>query len=1172
MCRELATEGVIAGYVAEAAPTPVQPDPLVAGWWTNRAAGIWFLRQAASPTLLMLSAAPEHGFDGGMLLEARLKGIRRILYVANDGSIDKEVDVVTELIRLLGTAAVVRPVHKISYDELFDEIYELMGDRLRLPSAVFIPGRILLLIGSLRGGGAERQAANTAAELSKRFPGQVFIGRCVSGGAADFYKSIVDAAGVQAHVVASAAPEYEAAEIAAICEQLAARYGGLGGLSIFHMIFHHALLIRELCPEIVHTWMDYSNTLGGLAADLVGAPRLVMSGRSLAPDNFRIFQPYMAPAYRAILARRDAIMLNNSQAGARDYARWLGLSPDRIRIIANGYPAPLLESNSRGAIRAALKIPDTSMVVGGMMEFREEKRSLLWLEMAALLHQADPQVRFVIYGNGPLLETCRIFVETNTLADIISLPGETSDVWGALSAMDIFVLTSRAEGLPNVMIEAQLAGLPVICTGIGGMYETFVEGETGFGVPEGTPEALMRAVGRLIDDPALRRQINRVAPRRALNAFGIERMINETIEAYRSAKDERAVFPPDWHDVPRDGIVRLGGIVCVGDSFATSLPADIDASELALWEDHTALRLIGISEAENLGGGQYRLCGSRVYFIPPDRSDPRFNGRVYCLRPRNLGFDEVHLDRKAIRAEIGNCYIVHLGPDPGSRHLGLWEDRARLGPGGCLHDEIRAQGAGRYSLWGETLYFSASDNSDPRSNGRSYLLRRERPTSGIDVERLPHNAVSLDIALRQMLTDVAPRFDFVPGRVVHVSSSLGPGGAERQIVYTLAGLRQRPIESAQLLCYHLSASPSARHDFYVPPLRAAGVPSRDIRRYLSVANLDLLPRSLRALRHALPGDLVTDIGDLYWEFMDLRPEVVHAWLDGNLERAGIAAALAGVPRIVLGARNLNPTHFAYARPHMLPAYRALIGLPQLTMINNSLAGRDDFADWLGVERDTIGVIYNGIEFPEYRRPNDTARTLLRAKFALDNSHFVVGGIFRFAEEKRPRLWIDTASEVARRLPAARFILFGGGELQDEMERLAERSGLRGRLIFAGIATEILDMIGMMDVLLLTSAFEGIPNVVLEAQWAGTPVVATRAGGTPEAVEEGLTGWIVDKPSAAALAERLIWLHRNSAVAQGARLRGPTFVRKKFGVRRMVDETVALYGLRHMRGIEAADPE
>jgi glycosyltransferase involved in cell wall biosynthesis len=162
--------------------------------------------------------------------------------------------------------------------------------------------------------------------------------------------------------------------------------------------------------------------------------------------------------------------------------------------------------------------------------------------------------------------------------------------------------------------------------------------------------------------------------------------------------------------------------------------------------------------------------------------------------------------------------------------------------------------------------------------------------------------------------------------------------------------------------------------------------------------------------------------------------------------------------------------------------------------------------------------------------------------------------------------------VARRLPAARFILFGGGELQDEMERLAERSGLRGRLIFAGIATEILDMIGMMDVLLLTSAFEGIPNVVLEAQWAGTPVVATRAGGTPEAVEEGLTGWIVDKPSAAALAERLIWLHRNSAVAQGARLRGPTFVRKKFGVRRMVDETVALYGLRHMRGIEAADPE
>ena len=69
------------------------------------------------------------------------------------------------------------------------------------------------------------------------------------------------------------------------------------------------------------------------------------------------------------------------------------------------------------------------------------------------------------------------------------------------------MLTSRAEGLPNVMIEAQLVGVPVVCTGSGGMYETFVEGETGFGVREETAEALADAVGQLVADPSLRRSM-----------------------------------------------------------------------------------------------------------------------------------------------------------------------------------------------------------------------------------------------------------------------------------------------------------------------------------------------------------------------------------------------------------------------------------------------------------------------------------------------------------------------------------------------------------------------------------------------------------------------------------------------------------------------------------------
>jgi glycosyltransferase involved in cell wall biosynthesis len=1159
VCRKLAADGLIAGYVAEHAPDPPEPDPLIAGWWTDRTSGIWFLRPAASPTLLLLSAAADHELDGGLLLEASLKGVRRVLYVGADGSVVKEIDVVTALMRLLSSAAVANPVHQLNYDEMFAEIYTLIGDRLRLPPAAFVPGRILILIGSLGGGGAERQAAYTAAGLSRRFPGRVFVGRCYGGGAADSYKSIADAAGAQSCVISLDAPEYESDHIRAVRERLAQRYDGLAALGIFQMIFHHALLIRELRPDIVHTWLDYSNTLGGVAAELVGVPRLVMSGRSVAPDKFAFFQPYMAPAYRAVMARREVVLLNNSKAGAEDYARWLGLPVEGFRIIANGYEAPQPKRGSRPTLRAALGIPQAATVIGSVMRFREEKRPQLWLEMAVLLHRAYPDLRFVIFGDGDLLADCRALVETAGLSDVVSLPGETTEVWDALSAIDIFVLTSRVEGLPNVMIEAQLVGLPVVCTGAGGMYETFVEGETGFGVRAGGAEALAQTVGRLVDDPALCNRIKATAPQRALAAFGIERMIDETIDAYRSAKSRMAVPAPDWQEPSAQGVFRLGGILRHGaDRFAADLPLDLDAAELSLWEDDYALEAIEGSNGASLAGGRYHVSGARVFFAPPDGSDPRFNGRTYWLRPRHFGFDEVVIDPDTMQAETGYCYTARLGPGRGGVRFALWEDRTRLGPGACLHDEIRLQGGGRHSLWGEYLYFSASDNSDPRTNRRSYVLRSEKGLGADEIEHPSGVGISMADALRNLLGNAAARPDFVPGRVVHVGGSLGPGGAERQIVYTLTGLLASPIESVQLLCSYIGVTASERYDFYLPTLAAAGVPVRRIRRRTGRVSPETLPRSLRAVYRALPPELIVDIADLYWEFIELRPEVVHAWLDGNLDRAGIAAALAGVPRIVLGARNMNPTHFAYWQPYMGPAYQALIDLPQVSMTNNSVAGRDDFGEWLGIDPNRITVIYNGIDFPEYRRPAGAGRARLRRKFSLDPSDFLIGGIFRFAEEKRPLLWLETAAEVARQLSDARFILFGRGELQQEMERQVMRRGLRGRLIFAGITTEVLDNIAMMDVLLLTSAFEGIPNVVLEAQWAGTAVVATRAGGMPEAMEHGVTGWIVDPPTPSALAARIVALHDNPAARTTAQQRGPGFVGQKFGVGRMINETLKLY--------------
>jgi hypothetical protein len=84
--------------------------------------------------------------------------------------------------------------------------------------------------------------------------------------------------------------------------------------------------------------------------------------------------------------------------------------------------------------------------------------------------------------------------------------------------------------------------------------------------------------------------------------------------------------------------------------------------------------------------------------------------------------DEIRIE--AIQKEQEHCHITLLPPGIDPAAFELWEDDRRLGPAEALHDEIRANGNGRYSIWGRSLYFSTSDNTDARRNDRAYVLRR----------------------------------------------------------------------------------------------------------------------------------------------------------------------------------------------------------------------------------------------------------------------------------------------------------------------------------------------------------------------------------------------------------------------------------------------------------------
>jgi glycosyltransferase involved in cell wall biosynthesis len=409
------------------------------------------------------------------------------------------------------------------------------------------------------------------------------------------------------------------------------------------------------------------------------------------------------------------------------------------------------------------------------------------------------------------------------------------------------------------------------------------------------------------------------------------------------------------------------------------------------------------------------------------------------------------------------------------------------------------------------------------------------------------------------LKDTAVRSDYVCGRVVVVCGNLAPGGAERQVANTLIGLKRSGLGDVSLLAHHLQDGPG-RLDFHLRRVRAAGIPAREVKREIKSVNDAAMRKSLRDSARALPTNLVLDIANLVQEFVHLRPQVVHAWLDWDNIRAGIAAAIAGVPRIVVSGRNLAPYNFNLYQPYMDAAYRALARLPQVHFVNNSQAGANSYADWIGIPRERIQVIYNGLDCGGRRRLSETERAQARTKIGLAPECFVIGGMFRFDEEKRPLLWLEVASRVAAMCSHVRFVLHGQGPLRKALQARIEALGLSKRVTVAGVTDDPFNAMSVMDVLLLTSRGEGLPNVVIEAQCVGTAVVCTNAGGAPEAVNPGKSGWVVDSDDPADLAKAVVDLIFNPKALLMASVDGPVFVQCKFGIERMVAETLEAYAL------------
>lgn len=408
----------------------------------------------------------------------------------------------------------------------------------------------------------------------------------------------------------------------------------------------------------------------------------------------------------------------------------------------------------------------------------------------------------------------------------------------------------------------------------------------------------------------------------------------------------------------------------------------------------------------------------------------------------------------------------------------------------------------------------------------------------------------------------APRFE--PCSLLLVCGTLGSGGAERQLVNTAVGIHRRGDWRVSVLFSSLG-SPAAC--FFVPELEAAGITVHDLPRSPVACEAKLVPPGpIARAAFGLSRNVVDDVARYAACFRRHRPEVVHAWLDEINVKAGLGAVLAGVPGIVLGTRSVAPVNFRLFRRYMRAGYQVLLERHNVVLLNNSDAGAASYADWLRVPGARLRVVRNGVAAS--RRPTPARVSEWRRAAGLPGDGPVVGTIARFFEEKQPLLWLRVAANVARARPDAAFLMVGDGPLRAAARRFAERAGFVDRLVFMDTARDVSLPLACMTVFLLTSRVEGTPNVVLEAHATGCAVVATRGGGTEEAVAPPPTGRVCRSNDPVDIADVVLDVLGDDGALAQARRDGPAFVRSRFGVGRMLEEMTAVYAVVRAPGAVA----
>ncbi len=350
--------------------------------------------------------------------------------------------------------------------------------------------------------------------------------------------------------------------------------------------------------------------------------------------------------------------------------------------------------------------------------------------------------------------------------------------------------------------------------------------------------------------------------------------------------------------------------------------------------------------------------------------------------------------------------------------------------------------------------------------------------------------------------------------IVHLTASTIHGGPERQML----GLAHHLPETYQSV--FLSFAEGGRCRQFLSTARHHG--------FEAVALTYDTPRLWSAVRE-IAGHL---------ERLEADVLCCHGYKANLLGR--IAARQKKIPVIAV-ARGWTAENFKVRLYERLDRFH-LHWMDEVVCVSEAQAARVRRA---GVRSDRIRVIYNAIDPTRFLEPDARYRAKLLRYFRQPRS-YVIGAAGRLSPEKGFEVLVRAAERVLRELPDTGFVLFGDGPERARLQKQISAAGLGQSIILAGFRADLDRFLPHFDLLVLPSYTEGMPNVVLEAFAAGVPVVATAVGGTPEIIEDGVSGYLVPSGNDEAMAERICLALDNADALPDMGRKGRLYVQEKFG--------------------------